>query len=111
MSHTKEGQELYAALLALNQSVFTQGLYEAAYHYLAAALHCTQAILNAQTAKAVEQLALAQLRHIDQVAPEHKLSTKSVEARHGLNLYQQLARIAETEAQLFAKLGPPPFDE
>lgn len=100
MDSTKKGQDLYTELLALNRSVFTEGFYEAAYHYLAAALHCAQALQNSQDAQAIERLALEQLKHIDEAAPEHNLSTKSVEARHGLNLYRQLANLAATEARI-----------
>jgi len=92
--------DLFARLIALNQETFAAGLYETAYHLLAAALHRALFLEADRLLDAVAARATAQLWHIDLFAPAHALSSAVATRRGQRSSYNALAHLATTSAHL-----------
>lgn len=67
----------YSRALALNGQAFAAGHYEAAYHFLMAALHCAEDLGDARRLRDVAALACNQRDDLDRKSPDHRLATNS----------------------------------
>jgi hypothetical protein len=92
--------EVFERLIALNRETFAAGLYETAYHTLAAALHRALFLESDALLDSVATLASAQLRHIDLFSPTHTLSSHSATDRGQRNSYGALVELATSCARL-----------
>lgn len=69
--------KLYGRFIALSRKACASGLYAAAYHALAAAMHCGIEARDAAQLAEVEAIAQDQLEWIDTHTPTHPRSRKS----------------------------------
>jgi hypothetical protein len=77
---TKQIEDLYNRLVAINQEAFDGELYNIAYHALRAAFHCAEEIEPDTLVIEVGRLAEEQNRLIDSNHPEYEPSTKRAQA-------------------------------
>lgn len=98
MSDTSQDGDFYSRLMTMSQEALENGYYEAAYHTLCASLHVAFELADKQYLEGVAQAAQAQLAWINTHAPKHKMSTESIAARGGVNLYNSL--LAQVRADL-----------
>jgi predicted membrane-bound spermidine synthase len=89
-------QTLYNQLLGLSREAFAAGLYNAAYHALAAAMHCARVLPDDDALEAVAALAQQQLAAIDQHAPNYEHSSAAAAQRGHDNIFALLARQCHT---------------
>jgi hypothetical protein len=89
---------LIEQLLRINATTYRAGLYQVAYHVLAAALHCADELADLDLATAVQQRAEQQQADLDDVAPVHLLSTKGASGRGTSPLFTSLGRTAHATA-------------
>jgi hypothetical protein len=94
MSEQFDPAAAYGQALALNEAAATAGQFEATYHFLAAALHCAQAVGETERLYDVAALARAQQHAVDTAAPTHRLAT-----RRGRGIYAMAAVQAEAVAK------------
>jgi hypothetical protein len=87
---------LRGAALELFTSAREAGQYEMAYHALCALLHAGEAMDDEATCRLVEQRAHECRDWIDLHAPEHRLSTRSAQARGHEGIFRQLTVTAES---------------
>ncbi|BDA76120.1 hypothetical protein CAL7716_102860 (plasmid) [Calothrix sp. PCC 7716] len=90
MSKSSQDGDFYSRLMTMTQEAMENGYFEAAYHTLCASLHVAYDLQDKQRLEAVRKAVIAQLAWIDKNAPEHKMSTKSIAKRKGVNLYNSL---------------------
>lgn len=93
-----EYSDLYSQLMTISQEALQSGHFEAAYHTLCASLHVAYSLGSKESLEAIKEAVKIQQTWIDQNAPEHKMSTKSIEKRAGVNLYNSL--LAQIDANL-----------
>ncbi len=93
-------QDLYDRLMAVNQDAFAAGLYNAAYHALAGALHCARQLQDDDGLARVKDAATTQLHWIDQNAPDYEHSSQSAQVRGHDSVFYLLARQAATNVDL-----------
>ncbi len=86
--------ETYDRLLSLNGEAFAAAQFEVAYHILEAALHCAEGLGDEKRLSAVQRLAEEQGAWIDAHAPQHRLSSRSAQARGNPSVFHSCARIA-----------------
>ena len=90
MTPDSDLSDTYERLLATSRAMTARGLYEVAYHALAAAMHCAEALGDSERLVVVEREAREQLMWIDDRDPEHQLSTVSATKRRNRSVYQSL---------------------
>ncbi|HEU4404460.1 MAG TPA: hypothetical protein VFS43_04125 [Polyangiaceae bacterium] len=100
MAAPDEANDVYATLLEVNAWAMRAGLYEVAYHALAAALHLAESLADPKRFDTVAALAERQQEHIDEHEPGHRLSRRSSEGRGQAGLFPTLARQARLRATL-----------
>ena len=96
MAEPSISQDLYDRLIVINKEAYNAQLFDAAYHALASALHCTQDLELDQPLADVAKLAKEQLSEIDQQHPEYEHSTRSASERNHESIFFTLSRQAET---------------
>jgi hypothetical protein len=84
MSRTFQADVAYGEAMALNESAAADSHFEAAYHFLMAALHCAEDMENTEQLAEVAALARAQQSAVDAVNPPHPLSTHRPHASRGI---------------------------
>jgi hypothetical protein len=89
---------LMEQLLRINTDTYQAGLYEVAYHVLAAALHCADELADPELVTAVQELAERQQAELDQGVPAHPLSTTGATGRGTNPLFTSLGRTAHAAA-------------
>jgi hypothetical protein len=92
--------DLYTRLMSISQEAHTARLFSAAYHALAAALHCARTLPQDGPLEEVAAAAEHQLSVIDNVAPDYEHSTRSAAARGHDNIFTLLARQARTVLEM-----------
>ncbi len=85
---------LYERLMAINREAFQTGLYDIAYHALAAALNWAEVKNDKGALVAVERTAGEQLRFIDQHDPAYHHSSKSASSRGHVSIFAVLGHQA-----------------
>ncbi len=93
-------RNLYDRLMAANEDAFAAGLYNAAYHALAAALHCARQLQDDESLARVKDTASTQLHWIDENAPDYEHSSRSAEVRGHDSVFYMLARQAATSVDM-----------
>jgi hypothetical protein len=83
----------YSEALALNTAAVTAGHFEAAYHFLMAALHCAEATKDKGRLAEVAERARAQRDAVDARLPTHRLATQRAHSGH--SIYEMAAIEAE----------------
>jgi hypothetical protein len=106
MTPSRSSQQIYDQLLDINKDAFEQGLYEVAYHTLAAALHCATQIRGQAPLIALEQRARQQKDWIDASAPEHPVSSQSASLHGHRSIYTSLLMQIQTKERV--QRHPPP---
>ncbi len=91
---------LYERLMRVNEEAFAAGLYNAAYHALAAALHCARELKDDAALRRVENRARQQLTWIDANAPGYEHSSESASSRGHKSIFEQLAAQAATQLEI-----------
>ena len=89
---------LYDSFLASQDSARGVGVLEVAYHSLAAALHCAEALCDEARAERVKTLADRIRFGIDRDNPEHRLATACAAQRGQTSVFASLAAEAESIA-------------
>jgi hypothetical protein len=97
MTPAKSNQELYDQLMQINEQAFEEGNYEAAYHALAAALHCAIPLREAALLKELEARAGEQRDWIDTQAADHALSAQSAAVHGHRSIYASLVMQIESQ--------------
>ncbi|MDF5730279.1 MAG: hypothetical protein PUP92_20220 [Rhizonema sp. PD38] len=115
MPKSSQDDDLYSRLMAISQEALENDYFEAAYHTLCASLHVACMLGDQQRLEAVKEAAIVQQAWINQNALEHKMSTKSVAERSGVNLYNSLLiqidadlnilKLKERQGDIEEKLG------
>ncbi len=100
MSDVPLAKDMYERLMAVNQQAFEAGLFNVAYHALAAALYCARQLPDNQGLHAVERVAREQLAWIDQNAPGYEHSSESAAQRNHESIFLALARQAAASVQI-----------
>jgi hypothetical protein len=95
-----ETSNIFEQLLTINETLFESKQYEAAYHILAAALHCARDERNADYLLSTSKIANQQGHWLDDNVPNHPLGTQAAVGRGGTNLYLMLCHQAETHAHI-----------
>ncbi len=94
-------QDLYSRLISLNKEAFEAGLFDVAYHILAAALHCAKNIESGTPLEDIAKIASQQLGAIDQFHPEYVHSSKSTLNRsHGKSIFSLIYIQAESNMKM-----------
>jgi len=86
----KTTEQIYESLLADADASWDLGLAEAAYHALAGALHCAEALEDESRVKHVKAQADRLRKHIDLDKPTHRLATASARNRGQLSVFATL---------------------
>jgi hypothetical protein len=84
----------FERIMALHHETFQDAHYSAAYHILAAALHCADDSHDSRQLALVGTIATEQLAWIDANAPAYEHSTQSAARRGHASIYAMLARQA-----------------
>jgi hypothetical protein len=90
--HKPELRELYQQFIDQNVLAFADRYFEIAYHALAAAMHCAEALGDKELLSAVQRSAEEQDRWIEANAPEHQLSATRATQRGNESIFSSLAR-------------------
>ncbi len=92
--------DLLNRLMAANEDAFAAGLFNAAYHALAGALHCARQLQDEAALRRVRDAAGEQLVWIDQNAPDYEHSSQSAEVRGHDSIFYLLARQAAASLEI-----------
>ncbi len=94
-------QDLYRRSLALNEEAFKHGLFDAAYHALASAMHCAEFFDTDPPFLEIIQIATRQLAWIDEYHPEYEHSTQSAKRRsQSMSIFRVLANQAQIRMKM-----------
>jgi hypothetical protein len=88
-------EQVYDSLLADADASWELGLMEAAYHALAGALHCAEALRDESRVKHIRSQAERLRTHIDVDQPDHRLATASARDRGQRSVFATLAGQAD----------------
>jgi len=91
----RQAAELFGALVELHHECMSAGSPEAAYHALAAALHCAESASLVSGIRTVITLADSRQGELDTQMPPHILSTRLAASRGTVPLFTSLARTAQ----------------
>lgn len=105
MSDTSKEADLFSRLILASQEALENGYFEAAYHTLCACMHIAFELADKQRLEDVAQAAQAQLAWINAHAPKHKMSTESIAARGGINLYNSLLTQVKADLTILVRKG------
>ncbi len=101
MSQPNEAADLFDLLLAASRQALATAHFEAAYHALAAALHCAQDMKDADRLDDVAREAQQQLQHVNSAAKANVMSSfAAAERPSGVDLYDTLAHTAAVRAKM-----------
>ncbi len=100
MANEDAVRHLYDQLMSINEDAFAMGLFDAAYHALASALHIARQLQDEAALQKVEDIANAQLSWIDRNAPKYGHSSQSARLRGHESIYSTLARQAVMYAEM-----------
>jgi hypothetical protein len=89
-----ELRNLYHEFCHLNALAFAGWEFEAAYHALAAAMHCSDRLRDGDLLAEVQQLAQEQGQWIDTHAPDHRLASQNGTKVGHRNIFSVAARQA-----------------
>ena len=98
MARNRTIAQLYDSFLAEQDTARGVGVIEAAYHTLAAALHCAEALGDEARVERVKTLADRIRFGIDRDNPDHCLATASAALRGQTSVFASLAGQAESIA-------------
>lgn len=87
-------------LLSANLTAFESKDYDAAYHFLAAALHHAQAYCAFDRLTLIGETARQQSTSIDENSPDYHHSTISAATRGHENIFRRLASQADTASSM-----------
>jgi hypothetical protein len=87
--------QLYQHLLQLHDDTFAAQRYELSYHVLAAALHAAEELNSPELLKSVQKVAANRQAEIDELRPDHKISSEAAKGRGNFALFASLANIAD----------------
>ncbi len=94
-------EDMYNRAIELNKKAFSIQQFDAAYHFLAGALHCARQLESDEPLTNVKTLATDEIAWIDEHAPGYEHSTQSVKTRHqSKGIYQHLADQAEAALKM-----------
>lgn len=93
---------IYSELLQLNRQLFEGGEIPIAYHALAAALHCAEALEDVDRLGEVSSLAKQQGDWLDKKDPQSRFSNKSASARGNTGIFASAAHQANAAATRIA---------
>ncbi len=94
-------QGIYDRLMMVNEEAFGAGLFNAAYHALAGALHSAEYLEEEQGLLAISERARKQNAEIDRRNPQYEHSTQSAAKRgQSVSIFTKLAMQAETMAKM-----------
>lgn len=102
MPNADDTAPLPARFIALSRETFDGHHYVAAYHALAAAMHCAADVEDEGVLAEVEGIAYEQLAWIDTHEPMHRLATESSIIRGTGTLWTTLAREARIKRETIA---------
>jgi hypothetical protein len=91
-------EQIYDSLLADADASWDLGLAEVAYHALAAALHCAEALKDESRVKHIKAEADRLRTHVDLDQPPHRLATASARERGQLSVFATLVGQADAIA-------------
>ncbi len=106
MTSAGSNQAMYDQLMGINEQAFREGNFEAAYHTLAAALHCAIPLQEEALLTTLEQRAPEQQEWIDMHAAIHPLSSQSAALHGPRSIYASLVKQIQTR-QLIQRRHPP----
>src|SRR5690349_6676113 len=89
---------LYERFLATTRDAIDAGLLEAAFHGLAAALHCAENLEDLALVQEIERLADQTQSQIDSEQPNHRIGSKSAAHRGQTALFRTLIVQAQSVA-------------
>jgi hypothetical protein len=87
--------QLYQHLLQLHDDTFAAQRYELSYHVLAAALHAAEELNSPELLKSVQKIAGNRQKEIDELRPDHNISSEAAKGRGNSALFASLASIAD----------------
>jgi hypothetical protein len=87
--------QLYQHLLQLHDDAFEAERYELSYHVLAAALHAAEELDSPELLKSLQKVAANRQSQIDELRPEHNISSEAAKGRGNSALFASLANIAD----------------
>ncbi len=94
LMQAQELRQAYQEFLDQSVRMFSGKQFEVAYHALAAAMHCAEALQDASLIADVQATAEKQGKWIDTNAPDHKLSSMHAKMRGNESIFVTLARHA-----------------
>ncbi|MFL5402998.1 MAG: hypothetical protein ACJ8BF_09295 [Gemmatimonadales bacterium] len=94
MSDREPADQLYHHLLSLHEAAFEGGSFELGYHLLAAALHAAEELDSLELLTEIGKLAGERQKKVDELKPEHRLSSNSARKRGNPAQYAALVAIA-----------------
>ncbi len=101
VSDPSEAVDLFNLLISASRKALATAHFEAAYHALAAALHCAQDMKDANRLDEVAKEARLQLQHVNTIASTNTMSSfAAAERPSGVDLYDTLAHTASARAQM-----------
>jgi hypothetical protein len=81
---------LYDRFLHISRDAFDAGSFEAAYHGLAGALKCAEALQDANRLREIRDEAGRQLTTIDTEHPKHRIGSAAAATRGNPGVYRSL---------------------
>jgi hypothetical protein len=107
MKEHLSNQQLYEQLMDINGEAFGRGLYEVAYHVLAAALHAALSVESEAFLASIEQRAREQRDWIDTYAADPPLSSPSASSHGHASAYTSLVKQIQTRLRMQRHVPPP----
>jgi hypothetical protein len=94
MADQEPARQLYERILDMHEQAFRDGRFDLAYHLLAAALHAAEELNSIDLLSDISDLAAKSQKSIDELKPEHRLSSNSAHHRGNHAQYTALVGIA-----------------
>jgi hypothetical protein len=94
VSNQEPARQLYDRIIAMHAQAFREQRFDLSYHLLAAALHAAEELNSIDLLSDISDLATKCQETIDQMKPEHRLSSRSAHHRGNHAQYTALTTIA-----------------
>ena|SRR5687767_787170 len=98
--------DLYDRFLNLSREAFAAGNFSAAFHGLAAALHCAETLRDVDRLQIIAEEAERQLGVIDAEHPHHRIGSAAAARRGHSGMYRSL--LTQLGAATAIASSPPP---
>jgi hypothetical protein len=94
MAEQEPAGQLYDRIMDMHEQAFRDRRFDVAYHLLAAALHAAEELNSVELLSHISEVAATRQKSIDELRPEHRLSSNSAHHRGNHAQFATLVGIA-----------------